>query len=221
MRRLVPALVALAALAAAAPSSPLAAQSRPVLQNRNPRPVAWTLAGGISASWGELDDHVVHTGEGPLLVGGADPGPHVAAGAVWGIPSSALELRAEAFYNQLRGPTNTVLGTMSGQTARMATRDRVFAAGTTLLWHARPGRAFSPYLLTGLALYHTRLTSDPTTDEPNGVNASGTGPGISAGVGVQAPIVGRVIFAEVRRHMVVAENVRGADFLPITLGMRF
>lgn len=218
MRRLVPALAAVAVLLA--PPS-LDAQSRATLRNRNPRPSAFVVSTGYSAQWGDLDDHVNETRRGPL-VGGTDAGPHVGLGAAFAIPSSALELRAEAFYNQLRGPVNTVMMVgEAGQTARMARRDRVFALGTVLLWRARPAHRVGPYLMTGLGVYHTRLTSAPVAGDPRELNVSGTTYGASFGAGFEAPVLGRQYFVEFRRHLVAEEGIRGGPFVPLTVGTRF
>jgi hypothetical protein len=218
MRRLPLLPLTLATLIVATPAA-LTAQSRPTLRNRNPRPSSWIFAAGYSEKWGELENGIVQTSRG-AIVGGDDGGPHVALGAAWRVPASALELRAEALYNQLRGPERTILGTTSGQWARMASRDRAFSAGATLLWRALPEHAVGPYLMTGLGWYYTRLTSAPAFDDPQPLNVSGFAPGISYGMGIEAPLFGRSYFAEVRRHM-TAGGVHGSSFVPLTIGTRF
>lgn len=220
-RRLAMVVVSLAVLATSTlPPDPLGAQARPLPPNRNPRPAAFTFSGGIAGSSGELGSQVVHTSRGPL-VGGSDAGPHVALGAAFPWTGTALEVRVEAFFNQLRGPRNTVLGTEYGSTARMATRDRTFGVGPVLLWRARPGKGFGPYLMTGAGFYHTRLTSAPMYDDPDPLHVSGTSLGLSVGAGVEAPIMGRTYFFEIRRHAMYPEGIRGASFVPMTFGTRF
>ena len=122
MRRLV-ALAVVPAVTLALADDASAQSSRERVRNRNPRPSAFTVSAGIAGPWGGPNDHVVHTSRG-LVGGGEDPGPHVAFGAAFPWTGTALEVRVEAFYNQLRGPQNTLLGLENGGTARMATRVR-------------------------------------------------------------------------------------------------
>lgn len=213
MRRLVPALVALTLVAAS-----LDAQS--ALRNRNPRPSYWVVSAGIAQARGTLGDPVRVAHDGSRVTGGIENGAHLALGGVFRYPESAVDLRGELFFNELRGPTGTTYADgADGETVLLAKRDRTIGAGTTLLWRVHPTRPATAYLLTGAGAYYTMLTTAHSAGRADPPRARGLAVGVSGGLGYERPLFGRTYFAELRYHR-TADGVGGTPFLPLTIGTR-
>jgi hypothetical protein len=78
------------------------------------------------------------------------------------------------------------------------------------------GTRFRPYLIGGLGLYNVKAVGDDALSD-----ASETDFGINAGAGFDFKAGGAGLFIEGRFHNVFSEGPSDAQFIPITLGIRF
>lgn len=183
--------------------------------------VIWTAAVGPSAA-SPAEGRLWRRG-GQVFTGAGDVGGHAAVGASWAVPGWALALRGEMLYNRLVSPPSTYWVATPSTAVPRARRDETAALAVSAVFRARRAPAWAPYVLAGAGVYHSRLRIDA---DPSAGGAAGAGPhaatgaGYSYGAGLEVPVRGRAVFAEVRRHEMLGRE-RGSGFVPVSLGMRF
>ncbi|HEX8691124.1 MAG TPA: hypothetical protein VF746_01685 [Longimicrobium sp.] len=187
----------------------------------------------------------VSVGGGPGVTGNAvvTSGFHGTVSLPVARVGSVAQLRAEALYLQSRGDGNpfeceTV---ESFYCLGRTDLDRVAAAGVYARINLRPVGPVRPYLAPlGLGVYR-RWTRTDEFQGPTGICVEGgelvscannppfetfvsrsaaTSPGFSTGAGLDAPVLGRRVFVEMRGHWLL-EDRGTAVAVPVTVGVSF
>ena len=92
---------------------------------------------------------------------------------------------------------------------------RILGANANAIF-AMPAMRTSPYLIGGVGVYNSKITSDDIDVETDGV----TDVGINIGIGAKFNLSGFGTFAEVRYHNIFADG-SSIQFIPITFGIMF
>jgi hypothetical protein len=172
-------------------------------------------------SWFCSDGNQFSCSTSDLITGSQRGQHHLGLGVSRTIPGTALVLRADALYNRSASSPNSWSGTRNMTAVRSALRDDWYSLGLGLQWDARPGGAWSPYLLTSAGLAFNRIgwnDSDATSPEINrSTDQFGLFGALGAGMRVR---VSRVeLFSEVKRHY--SPTLPGSRPVPFSFGIRF
>ncbi len=176
----------------------------------------WVVGAGPSASLGT--GRVALGPSGPLA-GAVSSGHHALLGLERRLGESAVDLRLELSGNQAGTRYATYFNAANYPSVRAATRDRAGAISIGAVFHAQRGARVSPYLLAGFGYMYSALGTNPD-DQSASVTQQVVRHGIagSMGAGVNLRVGTRDLFVEARRF---AKSTPGADYLPISLGLRF
>jgi len=134
-------------------------------------------------------------------------GYHIGGLVEFAVPNQAYALRAEAMYE--RFPLE------SGKAGKDVS---VVAFGPTIVYQFQRTQR-STFLTGGIAIYHAtteEITVGTTTVERGG----GTRPGFNVGTGIAFPLTGFSALAEIRFHVMLAEN-KPILTLPLSVGAKF
>ena len=166
------------------------AASAPAAQAQNP--VSFGIAAGASIPMGDLGDDFAKTGFHGMATLGFTPAM---------LP---FGMRIDGMYNQL-----------SLEDAIGDANVRILGANANAIISI-PSTLTSPYLIGGVGVYNSKISSDDIDLETDGE----TDFGINVGIGIKFNLTGFGTFAEIRYHNIFSEG-ESTQFLPITFGIMF
>jgi len=164
--------------------------SAPAAQAQNP--VSFGIAAGASIPMGDLGDDFAKTGFHGMATLGFTPAM---------LP---FGMRIDGMYNQL-----------SLEDAFGDANVRILGANANAILSI-PSTLTSPYLIGGVGVYNSKISSDDIDLETDGE----TDFGINVGIGIKFNLSGFGTFAEIRYHNIFTED-NSTQFLPITFGIMF
>ena len=163
--------------------------SAPAAQAQNP--VSFGIAAGASIPMGDLGDGV-KTGFHGMATLGFTPAM---------LP---FGMRIDGMYNQLSLKDEQGDGNF-----------RILGANVNAILSI-PSTLTSPYLIGGVGMYNSKVSSDDIDLETDGE----TDFGINVGIGIKFNLSGFGTFGEIRYHNIFTEG-DSRQFLPITFGIMF
>ncbi len=166
------------------------AATAPAAQAQNP--MTFGIAAGASIPMGDLGDDFAKTGYHGMATLGFMP------------PMFPFGMRVDGMYNSMS--LEDVFGDAN-------VRILGFNANAII---AMPAMVASPYLIGGVGMYNSKVTSDDIDLETDGE----TDFGINVGIGTKFNLSGFGTFAEIRYHNIFTEG-NSTQFLPITFGIMF
>jgi len=146
---------------------------------------------------------------------------HLGVGVSKPIAGTALTLRADALYSRSTSSPNSWSGARAPVIARSALRDDWYSLGLGLQWDARPGAAWSPYMLTSAGLAFNRVGWNDADVMSSEINRWADDFGLfgALGAGMRVRVSRVELFSEVRRHY--APSLLGSRPVPFSFGIRF
>jgi len=164
--------------------------SAPAAQAQNE--LSFGLAAGATIPTGDLGDDFAKTGFHGMVTVGFMP------------TMLPFGMRIDGMYNQL-----------SLEDGLGDANFRIMGANANAIF-AMPAMRTSPYLIGGVGVYNSKITSDDIDVEGDGV----TDVGINIGIGAKFNLSGFGTFAELRYHNIFADG-SSIQFIPITFGIMF
>ena len=159
-------------------------------QAQNPK--TFGIAAGASLPMGDLGDNFAKTGWHGMATVGFMP-----AMLPFGV-------RVDGMYNS-----------MSLEDEFGDASVRIMGANANAIL-AMPAMVASPYLIAGVGMYNSKISSDDVDFDTDGQ----TDFGINVGIGTKFNLSGFGTFAEIRYHNIFTEG-SSTQFLPITFGIMF
>ncbi len=191
-----------------------------VLMAQAPARTQLTVSAGLPSV--SIDGRPFFTRSGVALVGAPDARYSFAFGIARSIPGSALELRAEYLYSRAVSTGGFVREGDTGISGTMALRDECLGVAASLDWLALPTWRLTPYLVTGLGFYRSRLGTNP---DPDSTTVTETYQidllGANIGGGLLLRLRRLSAFFEIRQQIYLSTDPHGSSYMPIVLGLRY
>lgn len=177
----------------------------------------WALDVGYSAQGGNQSLVAVANPESRMT--GADRGGFHLRGSFERRVAAAAGWRIEGFYNRLTSDNNT-FAVVNGETLPAARSDQSFGLFALGVVHTSRAAHGSPYFLLGGGPMVSRLHRNSPPGSTTGFTRTGLGFGVTGGVGIAYRALGLTLRNEIRYAQSVS-GVRGAAFLPLSVGVQF
>ena len=161
----------------------------------------------------------ISAGSTNVLTGAGRPGWFGAVQVEAPISASAFSFRGELSVSRL-GRDEQAISAVPGSTPLpTAAFDRSIGLSASLVAATSRSARLAPYAVMGIGLYAATLRGGPLNGT-GGFEASGNGLGIQLGAGLRYR-VGRANVLLESRLVQPMSNVRGTNYLPLTLGVQF